>query len=186
MRVASTAPAPTLVDTMLWLPESAQPEPSEAVENQLRPLLKEWSELLDLLWYAPFRRYALIAYYPANDPMRERFQKGETDADYDILGWLTKGLQSADEIPKDPMELWPKIQELLASADNARVPWKQRLAQVAAKNQKLREQRNKDFLEGHVHDNASYVREAALGIPISHVSAKAKEIISNNNESKSS
>jgi hypothetical protein len=168
---------------MLWTPYH-RPEPSREVEERYRAELKQIDALLDIkwlpiVWWNPKQqshegRYAVVVYWPGNDPRREMFQKGEVESDYDILCFVSKDIDSA-EVPADPSEVWPRVLQRLANADNTRESWKIRMKRAAEKNLQLREKRKQDFLEGVVHDNASHFRAQNLGNAIVNVPAQIGE-----------
>jgi hypothetical protein len=151
--------------------------------KQYREELQSIDSLLDIVWVENIRynaehrsfegAYAVACHFRADDPRRELFRSGEMDNDYDIICWLTKDIHNA-ELPVDPAEIWPKVLETLRSADNTRESWKVRMANAAAKNLELKQKRKKDFLEGVVHDDASYNRTRNLGNVIVNVPKEIK------------
>lgn len=155
---------------MLWTPYT-RPERNEALEQRVRPQLQAYSELLDIRWidtvYWNERqqtfegRYAITVCWTSDDPRRAMYRSGEIGTDYDILGWFAEDLQNA-EIPVDGDQIWNRVHALLTSADAQRSPLKTRMAQIAEKNRKRREDR-KALLQDMTHDIASYERERALG-----------------------
>lgn len=159
------------------------PEPKPEVEERLRKRLKDYDSLLDIKWvenvvfneqWQKFEgRYALVCYWDGNDPRRAMVKSGEISSDYDILGWFGENPQDAT-IPSDPEKFWNRIMDVVASADNSRTPAKERLRAVGERNKRLREQKKKDFLEGFVHDQASYYREKNLGNTIVNVPKEIK------------
>ena len=155
-----------------YQPPQPNPELEKKVVKELREMTGE--RLLGMLWVPRIvwnqaqeaweGRYALVCKYPENDPRRKAFQEGETDIDYEILGWFCKDMQNAESMPVEPDAIWNRVLELLAKADNTKLDWKVRLKQVAEKNAKAREQRKQDFLNGVVHDHAEYYRNKYLGV----------------------
>jgi hypothetical protein len=117
------------------------------LEESLRSQVRQYDGLLDIRYYLTIGRYALIAVWPENDPRRELFRKGEVDDDCDILGWLTVDIQDADTagIPLDQVE--KQVQKILSKADNQKVPWKLRLAQIVEHNIKRKKELQKPVID---------------------------------------
>jgi hypothetical protein len=149
----------------------ANPEMEERVRKELRDI----DSLLDIKWIENIvynarhggmeGRYALVCTWPSSDPRWGMIQTGEIgNTPYDILGWFAEDMQNAESLPQEPSAIDHRVQELLASADNTRVPWRLRLKAAADANIALKIKRRKDFEEGQAHDIASYERNRALGI----------------------
>lgn len=112
-------------------------------EAAVRRFLQGIDGLLDLKWYDAIRRYALVARWPAEYPLRALYQKGEIDDDCDILGWYAVDPHDADTAPKSLDQMEQQVMDILKRSDNEKTPWKLRLSQIASKNierkRKLRE-----------------------------------------------
>lgn len=150
--------------------------------KRYRAELQSIDSLLDIVWVDNIKynaehrslegAYAVACHFRADDPRRELFRSGKMDNDYEIICWLSKDIDNAELNVRDPAEIWPKVLAKLRSADNTVANWKHRLAAAAEKNIEAKKRRNKDFLDGFVHDQASYYRELALKTPIVNVPAQ--------------
>lgn len=152
-----------------------RPQPNPEVEAKVRETLLLYDELLDIHWFEGIHynerykdhegRYALVCRWPLGDKRYLMVQTGEIgDFPYDILGWFTEDMQDGGTAAMPPEMIWTRVDELLASADNNRMPWLQRMQQVAQKNKDHKLKIRHDYVENEVHDSASYYRNAALGI----------------------
>jgi hypothetical protein len=142
-----------------------RPVRNEEREKTVREWVKNIDSSLDVRWFEDLANYAVTVDWPLNDPRRELIQKGEIgDAPYDILLWASVDPHNGDTmaLPIDEME--SKILEVLATADNSRQPWKDRLKSIAEANVTRRRKLREDFIEHQVHDIAVEHRNEALGI----------------------
>lgn len=148
----------------------SRPEPmSEDDERNVRAELRSIDSLLDLRFvpnvYAGKTgdegRYALICRWPQSDKRWELFQRGELGEAFDILGWYTTDVHSANSVPTRPDEVWELTHRLLASADNDLLPWRKRLANAAQANIDLKKKRRQDFLDGEGHELIAESRREA-------------------------
>lgn len=168
-----------LIQTLSFVAPERKPD----VELKLRKQLQDYDRLLNIMWvenvvwneqWKKFEgRYALVCHWPDNDPRRELFRKQEVDVDYDILGWFGENPQDAT-IPSDPEKFWNRMVEILGEIDNTRNPVKDRLRRIAEQNKLLKQKKKQDFLEGVVHDDASYNRTRNLGNVIVNVPKEIK------------
>jgi hypothetical protein len=156
------------------------PQPDANTEERVRLQLKQLDSLLDIRWIpnAVFNeryqklegRYAIVCRWPSADKRYALIQSGELGDDpHDILGWYTEDVHNANSAAVAPDALERRVMELLASADNERTPWKQRMAQTVAKNAAVR-QANKNELEAMIVDAAGYEFNRVKGSPIVSVS----------------
>ena len=122
---------------------------SEEREQATRIQLQSYDSGLDLRWFQAFRRYAVTATWPIGDPRYELIQKGEMGNEpFDILGWISVDEQDADSAGLDiESGVEKQLFKILGKADNQKTPWKQRLAQIAEKNKRLREKRKEEILQ---------------------------------------
>jgi hypothetical protein len=152
-----------------------RPQPNPVIEEKVRAELKALDDLIDIRWFENIHynerhkafegRYALVVRWPSGDPRYQMIQSGEIGNDpYDIFGWFAKDVQDGGSEALDPDLMLNRAMEILNSADNTKVGWKQRLANAAAKNKALREKRKSDFIDQQVHDIASYYRNSGLNI----------------------
>jgi hypothetical protein len=152
-----------------------RPQRNEAREATVREWLKAMDSLLDVRWFEDLAMYGIVVEWPSNDPRRALIQTGEIgNTPFDILMWAAEDPHNGNTMSLPIDEIENKILEVLASADNQRMPWKARLKQIAEKNVEVRRKRKADFIENQVHDIASYDRNAALGIHQVNVSTEIK------------
>lgn len=156
-----------------------EPQPDPIAEQRIREQLKALDTLLDVrwiqnaLWNARHEklegRYAIVCKWPLSDKRYSLIQSGEIGDDpYDILGWVTEDVHNAESPAMSLDAIEQKVVQLLASADNERTPWKQRMAQTIAKNKKVKED-NKKQLEAMIHDAAGYEFNRVKGSPIVNI-----------------
>jgi hypothetical protein len=120
---------------------------SKEQEDKVKAFLKSIDGLLDIRWYPAIRRYALVAIWPNDYPLREMFKRGEVDDDCDILGWYSQDVQDADTSPVGLDGMEAKVLQILAKSDNIKTPWKLRLSQVAERNAARRSAIRKPVLD---------------------------------------
>lgn len=153
----------------------SRPEPSPELEAKVRPWLQEMDSLLDVRWFENIvpnarhntfeGRYALVCRWPLMDKRYGMIQNGELGNDpYDILGWYTEDMQDASSAAVTIDSFETKTLELLASADNTRVEWKERLKRSAEKNVERKRKLKVDFLENTIHGMAEFYRNEGLKI----------------------
>src|SRR5581483_7017023 len=114
-----------------------RPERNEQLEAKVDAELKQLDSLLGIQWFEAVKynerqnvyegRYALTCRWPQSDKRWELYQRGEIGEPFDILGWFTDDMFDGNSAAVDPEMIWNKTLELLASADNTRHPWKDRL-----------------------------------------------------------
>lgn len=161
---------------MLWTTYVAPQPLDESNEQRVRSRLQQIDALLDLRWmptavvnteHQKFEgRYALLVKWPIIDKRYELIRSGEIgDFPYDILGWFTDNIQDANSPAVAPDMLEQRIQQLLASADNERSPWKDRMRATIAKNAAVKAAQRSE-LEAITHDAASYLRNQIKHLPI--------------------
>lgn len=167
-----------------------EPQRDEIVEQRVRAALQQLDSLLDVRWY-PYAAYnprtesyegrsALVCRWPIGDKRYEMIRSGEIGDDpYDILGYFTDDMQNADSPAVSVDAIESKVIDLLASADNQRVGWRDRMLKTVENNRRVRAEARR-VQNDMLHDLASYHREAALGIPIVAV---ATQIVDNTTES---
>lgn len=159
--------------------QDMRPEPNEQVEQRVRAQLKAIDPLLDLRWFpnAFFNsqhnrmegRYGLVVRWPQSDLRWPLFHNGDIGEPVDLLGWFAEDMQNAESAAVDVDSIENRVLALLASADNERMPWRERMRKSAEHNAKVR-QANKDTLADMVHDEASYQFNRVKHNPIVAVS----------------
>lgn len=135
---------------MLYVPYAA-PAPNALTEELVNAQLAELDPHFFIQWvptaYWNARRrtfegrYALMQRWTSNDPRMAEVQSGKvplSDA-HDLWCWFCEDMQKADSVPRDPAAMWRLIADYIGKADNTRFPWRQRMAQTAAKNMAQRE-----------------------------------------------
>lgn len=153
---------------MLYLPDGTevgakaptiQADRQYEVAETVRQKLKEIDGLLDLQYVEWAGRYCLISHWPSSDERWKMFESGEIGAAYDSLGWFCEDMQDPQSLPVSVDSIENKVLELLASCDNTKHPWRDRMRQIVAKNAKLRQDR-KDKLAEQAADVASTLFQA--------------------------
>lgn len=153
---------------MLYLPDGTevgakaptiQADRQYEVAETVRQKLKEIDGLLDLLYVEWAGRYCLISHWPSSDERWKMFESGEIGAAYDSLGWFCEDMQDPQSLPVSVDSIENKVLELLASCDNTKHPWRDRMREIVAKNAKLRKDR-KDKLAEQAADVASTLFQA--------------------------
>lgn len=75
------------------------------------------------------------------------YQSGEIGEPYDALGWFCTDMQDPSSLPVSIDSIENLILERLASCDNTRHHWKDRMRDVISKNSKVRKSRQQDIIE---------------------------------------
>jgi hypothetical protein len=122
--------------------------------ERVRQELKGIDSLLDVIEHPAIHRFALIAWWPENEPKRALVKSGEVDPNsaYDILGWFSQDPWDAETEPLDVV-LDKRVTDILNKCDNRREDWKQRLTRIAQKNIDVR-RRNRESLSQQAEDVA--------------------------------
>jgi len=138
------------------------PEPSQELEERIRPILKNLDELLDIKWINPAiynttydraeGRYAITCRWPQADRRWTIEHYGEP---YDILCWACTDLSNASSIPLKPEEVENRVLDFLYRCDNTRESWKVRMAQTIENNKRVK-RGLKDQVLDHAHDEFGY------------------------------
>lgn len=136
------------------------------VEKEVREKLKSVDELLDVQYVEWAERYSLICKWPTTDPRWKMYQSGEIGSPYDSLGWFCEDMQDPSSLPVSLDSIENKVLELLASCDNSKHPWKDRMRQIIDKNARVRKAKQQMVLDqvedvartlyqavGHLDDN---------------------------------
>src|ERR1043166_684657 len=113
----------------------------------VRQKLQSIDSLLDLQYVEWAGRYALISKWPQSDERWKMYETGEIGSPYDSLGWFCEDMSDPTSLPVSVDSIENKVLELLASCDNTTHPWKERMAQVIAKNAKVRKDRAHQIAE---------------------------------------
>lgn len=162
---------------------SGEPGPlSEQRMDRVRRALKELDPLLDIRWVPMARwnprqqkmdgRYALICRWPEIDDRWEMFHSGEIGEPFDVIGYyeVSAGSGEMDWFsgngePVDPSIVMDRTLALLASCDNTRQSWKERVRKSAEHNRRLREKRKQEVVDETVQGMKHY-RKKIRGEPI--------------------
>lgn len=139
---------------------------NEETETKVRAQLKSIDSLLDIRYVEWAGRYSLVCQWPQSDSRWELFQKGDIGEPFDSLGWFCTDMQDPSSTPVDPDSIEQLVIARLASCDNTRYPWKDRMRDIIAKNANVRKSRRKELAEqagdvagtlyhaaGHMHGN---------------------------------
>jgi hypothetical protein len=128
--------------------------------DAVREKLKNIDSLLDLLYVEWAGRYCLISKWPQSDERWKMYESGEIGAAYDSLGWFCEDMQDPSSLPVSVDSIENKVIELLASCDNTKHHWKDRMKDIIAKNAKVRRDRA-DKVAEKAADVASTLWQAA-------------------------
>jgi len=96
------------------------------------------------------------------------FQSGEIGAPFDNLGWFTEDIQDPQSLPVSVDSIENLVLERIASCDNTRYPWKDRMKDIIAKNAKVRKSRQQEIIDrtgdiaGTLFDAAGHVDNHTL------------------------
>lgn len=120
-----------------------QYEAAEAVRQKLKSI----DSLLDIVYVEWAGRYSLICNWPQNDERWKMFQSGEIGASYDSLGWFCEDMQDPSSLPVSVDSIENLVLERLASCDNTKTPWKDRMRQIIDKNAKVRKSKKQEMLD---------------------------------------
>ncbi len=150
---------------MTYIPPERQPK----MEARVREALQRVDALLDVKWIFPCRYnaaqenaegwYALIAYYGELDGRRHADAAG-----FDVLGWFCEDMQNPESTPRNPEEWLSHIRDFLTEFDGEHFVVRQRLRDIQAHNQEVREARKRECVDEGVQA-ALDIRRQALGIP---------------------
>lgn len=136
-------------------------------EAQARQILKEIDPLLDVRWMDGVKRYALLCRWPENDRRWELVRSGEIGAPEDVLGWFTQGsggIQTAEALPVDPLEMMDRIVEWLGKMDNQAQSWKDRMRKTVERNAEVRRKAKQAIID-ETMDQAEYYKKLKFSEP---------------------
>lgn len=122
-------------------------ERQEAQEAAVREKLKSIDSLLDIKYVEWAGRYALICQWPQSDDRWKMYQSGEIGSPFDSLGWFCSDIQDPSSLPVSVDSIENLILERLASCDNTKTPWKDRMRQIIDKNAKVRKSRQQEVID---------------------------------------
>lgn len=142
------------------------------VEAAVREKLKSIDSLLDIVYVEWAERYALVCQWPQQDERWKMYQSGEIGASYDSLGWFCEDMQDPMSLPVSIDSIENKVLERLASCDNTRHHWKDRMKQIIEKNAKVRKSRQQEVI-----DKAQDVAETLWQAVGRHDAHKVERII---------
>lgn len=137
-------------------------------EAEVREKLKSIDSLLDIQYVEWAGRYALICTWPQSDERWKLYQSGEIGAPYDSLGWFCEDMQDPQSLPVSVDSIENLVLERLASCDNTKHHWKNRMSEIIDKNRKIRDQRKQELVEragdvaGTIFDAAGHVDDHML------------------------
>ncbi len=114
---------------------------------QVREKLKAIDSLLDIQYVEWAQRYALTVQWPQSDERWKMFQSGEIGAPFDNLGWFCADMQDPQSLPVSVDSIENLVLERIASCDNTRYPWKDRMRDIIAKNAKVRKSRQQEIID---------------------------------------
>ena len=129
-------------------------------ETAIREKLKSIDELLDIQYVEWAGRYSLVCQWPQSDERWKLYQSGEISAPYDSLGWFCEDIQDPSSLPVSIDSIENKVLERLASCDNTKTPWKDRMRDIIERNAKVRKSRQQEIVE-QAGDIASTLHHAA-------------------------
>ena len=140
----------------------------DELAEQVRAKLKAIDSLLDIQYVEWAQRYALTVQWPQSDERWKMFQSGEIGAPFDNLGWFTEDIQDPQSLPVSVDSIENLVLERIASCDNTRYPWKDRMKDIIAKNAKVRKSRQQEIIDrtgdiaGTLFDAAGHVDNHTL------------------------
>ena len=145
------------------------------LEAEVRKKLKAIDSLLDIQYVEWAGRYSLTVTWPQSDERWKLYQSGEIGAPYDSLGWFCEDMQDPQSLPVSVDSIENLVLERIASCDNTRYPWKDRMRDIIAKNAKVRKQRQQEIIE-RAGDIASTLHFAVGHLDQNKVEGILKEI----------
>lgn len=132
--------------------------PNRDAEIVVRHHLKELDPLLDIQWMDAVGRYALTCRWPERDRRWELHRAGEIGAPEDILGWFTEGIQDANGLPLDPLDMLDRIIEWLGKMNNDRESWRERMRRSMERNRELQRKRKQQIVEDTMDVTKHYAK----------------------------
>jgi len=157
---------------------TVQPAPNQEREARVRRELQLIDPSLDIVWEPIVKvirnveddvigyegRYALVAYYPPSDPMRQYALQTGRAFPYDRLGWFTTEVMNANSLPLPCDEMMPVIRGHLAHMDSNARSLKERMQERAKSNERAAARREAEYVDEAVQ-RALDVRRQAMDIP---------------------
>lgn len=116
-------------------------------EEAIREKLKSIDSLLDIRYVEWAGRYSLVCQWPQSDDRWKMFESGEIGEPFDSLGWFCEDMQNPSSLPVSVDSIENLVLERLASCDNTRYPWRDRMKDIIAKNAKLRRNRKQEVID---------------------------------------
>ena len=127
----------------------------EDVEKRVERMLQDIDRHLHLQWHDLFQRYYIANKWHDQDPRWELHRQGEVGDPYDILGWFTSDLDSAED----------RVLEFLGRMDQTRETWKQRMKASIEHNKKVQEDLRKQGVE-EMTEALEYNRKRIFSEPV--------------------
>jgi hypothetical protein len=116
-------------------------------EAKVREQLKSIDSLLDVRYIEWAGRYSLVCQWPSNDERWKMYQSGEIGEPFDSLGWFCQDMQDPTSVPVDIDSIEQLVLERLASCDNTRHHWRDRMKQIIDKNAKVRKSKQQEVID---------------------------------------